>query len=76
MSEQNFSGVQDTMFIPLAARITISQRFLEYFYDKTAMKFQNMEQIKKIIPKVLSTQRLLHVITYRSFCVCIFKAAS
>ena len=36
MEAQKFAAVQDTLFIPLAARIAISRRFPEYFYDKNA----------------------------------------
>ena len=32
-----FNGVADTMLIPMAARIYVSKRFPEYFYDKTAL---------------------------------------
>ncbi|MFC2469734.1 MAG: class I SAM-dependent methyltransferase, partial [Negativicutes bacterium] len=30
-------GVADTLFIPLTARIYVSKRFPEYFYDKAAL---------------------------------------
>ena len=48
MEIQEFSKVQDTLFIPLTARILISQRFPEYFYDKRAMNLSYLQQIKKI----------------------------
>ena len=32
-----FQGVADTLFIPLVARIYVSRRFPDYFYDKTAL---------------------------------------
>ncbi|MGI5976769.1 MAG: class I SAM-dependent methyltransferase [Candidatus Limivicinus sp.] len=51
MQDQNFSAVQDTLFIPLAARVAVSRRFPEYFYDGTALKFQNLEQVRAITAK-------------------------
>ena len=51
MKKQNFSRVRDTLFIPLAARVAVSQRFPEYFYDETAMKFRDMEQVRAIPAK-------------------------
>lgn len=35
-------GVQDTLFIPLMARMYISKTFPEYFYDKKAIEIANM----------------------------------
>ncbi len=32
-----YKGVEDTLFIPLTARIYVSKRFPEYFYDKKAL---------------------------------------
>ena len=43
MSE--FKGVEDTLFIPLTARINISKKFPNYFYDEKAI------QLEKILPK-------------------------
>ena len=36
----NYEGVEDTLFIPLTARIIISKRFPEYFYDKKALEME------------------------------------
>ncbi|MBQ6443629.1 MAG: class I SAM-dependent methyltransferase [Methanosphaera sp.] len=36
----NYEGVEDTLFIPLTARINISKRFPEYFYDKKALEME------------------------------------
>ena len=33
--------IANTLFIPLIARIYASKRFPEYFYDETAMKFED-----------------------------------
>jgi len=35
-----YSGVADTLFIPLTARINISRRFPEYFYDSKALELE------------------------------------
>ncbi len=35
-----FKGVADTLFIPLTARIYISKRFPEYFYDPKALELE------------------------------------
>ncbi len=34
-----YKGVEDTLFIPLTARIYVSKRFPEFFFDKKAMEF-------------------------------------
>ena len=44
----NFSGVIDTLFIPLTARIYISKRFPEYFYDPKCLELET-----KIPPELL-----------------------
>ncbi len=35
-----FEGVEDTLFIPLTARIYMSKRFPEYFYDAKALELE------------------------------------
>lgn len=35
-----FDGVSDTLFIPLTARIYVSKRFPEYFFDNKALKLE------------------------------------
>ena len=37
-----FKGVADTLFIPLTARIYVSQRFPEYFYDSKAVELSSI----------------------------------
>ena len=44
-----FNGVADTMLIPMAARIYVSKRFPEYFYDEVALSLE-----EKISKEVLS----------------------
>lgn len=37
---KKFEGVPDTLFIPLTARIVMSKRFPEYFYDSKALELE------------------------------------
>ncbi len=37
-----FEGVADTLFIPLTARVYISKRFPEYFYDPKALELERI----------------------------------
>ncbi|WP_197035195.1 hypothetical protein [Oceanivirga salmonicida] len=39
------SGVEDTLYIPLAARIYVSEKFPQFFYDEKALS------LKQVIPK-------------------------
>ena len=64
MEIQEFSKVQDTLFIPLTARILISQRFPEYFYDKRAMNLSYLQQIKKINNKSSEYSSIASVARY------------
>lgn len=36
-----FEGVSDTLFIPLTARIFVSRKFPEYFYDPKALELES-----------------------------------
>ena len=38
MDDRAFEGVADTLYIPLTARIYISKRFPEYFYDPKSLE--------------------------------------
>ncbi len=42
MNNKSLSGVPDTLFIPLMARIYISKRFPEYFYDEKALSLEHV----------------------------------
>ena len=48
MSELNLKGVEDTLFIPLAARVLASRKFSKYFYDEKSLEFENLEEVKSI----------------------------
>ena len=51
---KEFNGVADTMLIPMAARIYVSKRFPEYFYDRTALELE--EKIPaKTLEKIWNT---------------------
>lgn len=51
MANQQLSGVPDTLFIPLAARVAISRRFPDYFYDPKALELENLPAIQRILQK-------------------------
>ncbi len=51
MSENIFSGVEDTLFIPLIARIEISKKFPEFFCDKKALSLESVIPQGKISEK-------------------------
>lgn len=38
---QEYKGVADTLYIPLTARIYVSKRYPEYFYDEKALELEN-----------------------------------
>ncbi len=44
----SFEGVADTLFIPLTARVYISKKFPEYFYDPKALELESALQDKSI----------------------------
>ena len=41
MSESGLQGVADTLYIPLTARVYVSKRFPEYFYDSKALELES-----------------------------------
>ncbi len=51
MDNKKLSGVPDTLFIPLMARIYISKRFPEYFYDEKALSLET------VIPQNVITEK-------------------
>ena len=46
-----FNGVEETLFIPLAARVLISKNYPNYFLDTKSLELKNLEQIKSINKK-------------------------
>ena len=41
MKDKTFEGVADTLYIPLAARVYVSKRFPEYFYDPKSLELES-----------------------------------
>ncbi len=48
MEDNILTGVEDTLFIPLNARIEISKRFPQYFYDEKALSISNQLHLETI----------------------------
>lgn len=49
MNNKNIlSGVSDTLFIPLTARVEVSRRFPEYFFDAKSMELMHCEAVERI----------------------------
>lgn len=44
----DYEGVEDTLFIPLTARVNISKMFQEYFHDKKALELENLVKYNRI----------------------------
>lgn len=49
MKNSRLNGVEDTLFIPLIARIEISKKFSDFFYDKKAISIENNLSALKIL---------------------------
>ncbi|MEG0919103.1 MAG: class I SAM-dependent methyltransferase [Anaerovoracaceae bacterium] len=64
MSELKLRGVEDTLFIPLAARVLASKEFPQYFYDEKSLQFKELEQIKSINSKSSEYSMLASVSRY------------
>ena len=47
----DYEGVEDTLFIPLTARVNISKKFPEYFYDEKALEMEDLIKNKSIEKK-------------------------
>jgi len=41
MHDRTFEGVADTLYIPLAARVYVSKRFPEYFFDPKSLELES-----------------------------------
>ncbi|MFI3324664.1 MAG: class I SAM-dependent methyltransferase [Clostridia bacterium] len=64
MSTTNLSGVEDTLFIPLAARVLASRKFPKFFYDEKSLQFEELEQVKTINEKSSEYTMLASVSRY------------
>lgn len=47
-----YDGVEDTLFIPLAARVLISEKYPKYFLDEKSLELENLKQVKSINKKM------------------------
>lgn len=47
----DYEGVEDTLFIPLTARVNVSKKFPEYFYDEKALEMEDLVKNKQIEKK-------------------------
>ena len=61
----DYEGVEDTLFIPLTARVNISKMFPEYFYDRKALEMENLVKDKQIEKK--SSQYTMMASVARSY---------
>ncbi|MGI6078401.1 MAG: class I SAM-dependent methyltransferase [Fastidiosipilaceae bacterium] len=64
MSAERFTGVEDTLFIPLAARVKMSRRFPEYFYDQKALDLEHLDQVRRINEKSSEYSAIASVARY------------
>ena len=49
MEKQDMQGVEDTLYIPLAARIYASEQFPDFFYDEKVMELAKRIDLKNIM---------------------------
>ncbi|MBR3140892.1 MAG: class I SAM-dependent methyltransferase [Methanobrevibacter sp.] len=61
----DYKGVEDTLFIPLTARVNISKMFPEYFHDSKALEMENLVKDKQIEKK--SSQYTMMASVARSY---------
>ena len=48
MQEKTFEGVPDTLYIPLAARVYVSKKFPEYFFDPKSLELEGAIPVDSI----------------------------
>lgn len=58
MQDTAFEGVADTLYIPLVARVYVSKRFPEYFFDATNTK--GLEYVNKYVKKTGNASALMY----------------
>lgn len=63
--KENFSGVGDTLYLPLAARATFSRRFPTYFYDQKSVDLENLPEVKRVKEKSSEYSFIASVSRYR-----------
>lgn len=60
----DYEGVEDTLFIPLTARVNISKKFPEYFFDEKALEMENLISGRKIEKKSSEYSMIASVARY------------
>ena len=60
----DYEGVEDTLFIPLTARVNISKKFPEYFYDEKALEIESLIAGKQIEKKSSEYSMIASVARY------------
>ena len=63
----DYSGVEDTLYIPLTARVAISKKFPQYFYDEKALELENAIHNKTIEEKSSEYTLMASVARYHNF---------
>ena len=53
-NDQLLSGVADTLYIPLVARIAVSKKFPEYFYCQKSLDLQ--DRIPEVVQKMMQKE--------------------
>ncbi len=64
MGISKLKGVEDTLFIPLAARVLASRRFPAYFHDEKALEFESEPRVQEINEKSSEYTMLASVSRY------------
>lgn len=60
----DYEGVEDTLFIPLTARVNISKKFPQYFYDEKALEMEGLIAGKQIEKKSSEYSMIASVARY------------
>lgn len=60
----DYEGVEDTLFIPLTARVNISKKFPEYFHDEKALEMERLISGKQIEKKSSEYSMIASVARY------------
>ena len=63
----NYEGVDDTLYIPLTARIYVSKRFPDYFYDEKSLELESMLPDTSIAENSSEYTMLASVARYYNF---------
>lgn len=64
MTKSKFAGVADTLFIPLEARIYVSKRFSDFFYDSKSLELEQYIPDRRIERQATEYQHFASVCRY------------